>query len=150
MNNKFDFAIVGGGILGLATAYKLQLKYPKSKIVLFEKEKGLANQKTGNDLGVIHSGLYYKPGSKKAELCQKKKHELTKFAKEFVVPHKICGKIVVATNSVENYQLKSIFQNGKENGCEGIELITSNEIKDMLREFQVFGFQRLVLLISKV
>lgn len=127
---KFDFAIIGGGILGLATAYKLQLKHPNSKIILFEKEEGLAKHQTGNNSGVIHSGLYYKPGSKKAELCQKGKHELTKFAKEFGVPHNICGKVVVATNQNEINYLEKIYSNGKANGCEGIQLINSREIKD--------------------
>jgi len=131
MSVNFDYAIVGGGILGLATAYRLQLKYPNSRIVLFEKESGLANHQTGNNSGVIHSGLYYKPGSKKAELCQKGKHELTKFAKEFGVPHEICGKVVVATEQSEIPYLQRIFNNGKSNGCEGIELINSKEIKDI-------------------
>ena len=74
MDNHFDIAIIGGGIIGLATAYKLQIKYPNSTIVLFEKENILAAHQTGNNSGVIHSGLYYKPGSKKAELCKKGKH----------------------------------------------------------------------------
>lgn len=130
MHNEFDFAIVGGGILGLATAYKLQLKFPHSSIVVFEKDKLLANHQTGNNSGVIHSGLYYKPGSKKAELCMKGKHELTAFAKEFKVPHDVCGKVVVATSEKEIPQLEKIFQNGKANGCEGIEMISSNEIKE--------------------
>ncbi len=130
MHNEFDFAIVGGGILGLATAYKLQLKFPHSSIVVFEKDKLLANHQTGNNSGVIHSGLYYKPGSKKAELCMKGKHELTAFAKKFKVPHDVCGKVVVATSEDEIPQLEKIFNNGKANGCEGIEMISSNEIKE--------------------
>ena len=130
MDNHFDIAIVGGGIIGLATAYKLQIKYPNSIIVLFEKENILAAHQTGNNSGVIHSGLYYKPGSKKAELCKKGKHELTKFANEFNVNYDICGKVVVATKPEETGNLEQIFKNGKENGCEGIELITPQEIKE--------------------
>ena len=131
MEIKYDFAIIGGGILGIATAYKLQLKFPQSSIVIFEKEKHLANHQTGNNSGVIHSGLYYKPGSKKAELCMKGKRDLVQFAKEFNVPHDICGKVVVATSSVETERINRIYENGKANGCEGIEIIDGNQIKDI-------------------
>lgn len=127
---NFDYAIIGGGILGLATAYKLQLKNPESNIILFEKENMLAMHQTGNNSGVIHSGLYYKPGSKKAELSMKGKYELTRFAKEFNVPHEICGKVVVATSEQEVPYLDKIYANGKANGCEGIELINSDLIQE--------------------
>ena len=130
IDNHFDIAIIGGGIIGLAIAYKLQRKYPHSTIVVFEKEKSLATHQTGNNSGVIHSGLYYTPGSKKSKLCKKGKYELVKFAKEYNVPYEICGKIVVATDTKEIIKLENIFNNGKENGCEGIELIGSNEIKE--------------------
>jgi L-2-hydroxyglutarate oxidase len=130
MVNHCEIAIIGGGIIGLATAYKLQLKYPSATIILLEKEKVLAAHQSGNNSGVIHSGLYYKPGSKKAELCKKGKHELIKFAKEFNVPYEICGKIVVATKPTEIVGLKQVFKNGKENSCEGIELINHYEIKE--------------------
>lgn len=128
--SKFDFAIVGGGILGIATAYQLQKKYPSKTIVVFEKDDVLADHQTGNNSGVIHSGLYYKPGSKKAELCMKGKNDLVKFAKEFNVPHDICGKVVVATEEKEIPVLERIFENGKANGCEGIELIDADQIKE--------------------
>ncbi len=128
---KFDFAIIGGGILGIATAYKLQLKFPESKIAIFEKDNVLANHQTGNNSGVIHSGLYYKPGSKKARLCMEGKNQLKAFAKEFNVPHETCGKVVVATNKKEIPQLEKIFANGKANGCEGIEIISPERIKEI-------------------
>jgi len=128
---NFDFAIVGGGILGLSTAYKLQLKFPKSSIVLFEKEKSLAFHQSGNNSGVIHSGLYYKPGSKKAKLCHEGKHELIRFAKEFSIPHELCGKVVVATEQSEVPHLEKIFHNGKANQIEGIELIDTKGIQEI-------------------
>jgi L-2-hydroxyglutarate oxidase len=127
---KYDFAIVGGGILGIATAYQLQKKYPEKLIVVFEKDDLLADHQTGNNSGVIHSGLYYKPGSKKAVLCIKGKHDLVEFAKKHNVPHDICGKIVVATEEHEIPILEKIFENGKLNGCEGIELINGEQIKE--------------------
>ena len=128
--NNYDFAIVGGGILGIASAYQLQKKYPKKRIVVFEKDDILADHQTGNNSGVIHSGLYYKPGSKKAELCMKGKRDLVEFAEKFNVPHDICGKVVVATEESEIPILEKIFTNGQANGCEGIELISSDQIKE--------------------
>jgi len=87
----YDITIVGGGIVGCATAYKLQQRYPDLKILLIEKEKKLADHQTGNNSGVIHSGLYYKPGSLKARLCVSGRHELVAFAKEHKVAHDVCG-----------------------------------------------------------
>mgnify|MGYP001164088376 FL=1 len=130
MGNDFDFAIVGGGILGIASAYQLQKKHPEKTIVVFEKDDVLADHQTGNNSGVIHSGLYYKPGSKKAELCMKGNRDLVVFAKEYNVPHDLCGKVVVATNEKEIEALERIFQNGQANGCDGIEIIDGNQIKE--------------------
>jgi L-2-hydroxyglutarate oxidase len=128
--SSYDFAIVGGGILGIATAYQLQKKHPRKTIVVFEKDDLLAEHQTGSNSGVIHSGLYYKPGSKKAELCMKGKHDLVEFAKKYNVPHDICGKVVVATEEKEIPILEKIFENGKANGCEGIELISGEQIQE--------------------
>ena len=128
--DNYDFAIVGGGILGIATAYQLQKKYPDKLIVVFEKDDFLADHQTGNNSGVIHSGLYYKPGSKKAELCMKGKQDLVEFAKKYNIPHDICGKVVVATEDYEIPILEKIFSNGKANGCEGIKLINGDQIKE--------------------
>ncbi len=117
----FDVAIIGGGIVGAATFYKMQLRYPDLNIVLIEKEKELADHQTGNNSGVIHSGLYYKPGSLKAENCVKGRKELVAFAKEHNVPHDVCGKVVVAADESELPMLDKIFEIGKQNGIEGIE-----------------------------
>ena len=89
----FDIAIVGGGIVGAATLYKLQQKNPHLSIILMEKEKELAHHQTGHNSGVIHSGLYYKPGSLKAKNCFDGRHELVAFAKEHGINHDICGKV---------------------------------------------------------
>ena len=137
MDNKFDIAIVGGGIVGAATFYKLQLQYPKKSIALFEKEDSLAKHQTGNNSGVIHSGLYYTPGSKKAINCVNGRHELVKFAKDYNVQHDVCGKVVVATNEKEIGFLEKIFNNGVENNTEGIEKINAEQIKEI--EPQVNG-----------
>ena len=131
MDNKFDIAIIGGGIVGAATFYKLQLQYPNKSIVLFEKEDSLAKHQTGNNSGVIHSGLYYTPGSKKAINCVNGRHQLVKFANDYNVQHDVCGKVVVATNEKEIGFLEKIYNNGVENNTEGIEKINAEQIKEI-------------------
>ncbi|WP_083261373.1 L-2-hydroxyglutarate oxidase [Crocinitomix algicola] len=133
MENKeiFDVAIVGGGIIGAATLYKLQLRNPDLKILLIEKEDKLANHQTGHNSGVIHSGLYYKPGSLKAKNCVKGRHELVAFAKEYGVAHDVCGKVVVATKEAELPFMDKIFNNGIANNTEGIEKISAEQVKDI-------------------
>ncbi len=126
----FDVAIVGGGIVGAATFYKLQAKHPSLRIVLIEKEDMLADHQTGHNSGVIHAGLYYKPGSQKAINCVKGRKELVAFAKEHNVPHEVCGKIVVAADESELPQLEKVYQTAQENGIEGIKLIDRDEIKE--------------------
>ena len=129
--NVFDIAIIGGGIVGAATFYKLQKAYPNHKIILFEKEKALAAHQTGNNSGVIHSGLYYKPGSLKAKNCVNGRRELVKFAKEHKVDHDVCGKVVVATKESEFKFMDQIFENGLANQTEGIEKITGEQVKEI-------------------
>ncbi|MDX1652657.1 MAG: L-2-hydroxyglutarate oxidase [Brumimicrobium sp.] len=126
----FDIAIIGGGIVGAATLYKMQKKYPDLIIVLIEKEKRFAAHQTGHNSGVIHSGLYYKPGSLKAKNCVQGRHELVQFAKENKVPHDVCGKVVVAADKSELPYLEKIFQTGLENKIEGIEKIDAKQIKE--------------------
>jgi L-2-hydroxyglutarate oxidase len=126
----FDIAIIGGGIVGAATLYKLQLKYPDLKIVLIEKMDILADHQTGHNSGVIHSGLYYKPGSLKAKNCIQGRHELVAFAKEHGIPHDICGKVVVATDPSELENMEKVFKTGLENKIEGIEWITAEQVKE--------------------
>jgi L-2-hydroxyglutarate oxidase len=131
MEQNFDVIIVGGGIVGLATAYKLTLQLPNYKILVLEKEKEVAMHQTSHNSGVIHSGLYYKPGSYKAINCVKGRRELVEFAKQYKVPHDICGKIVVATDESELPHMHKVYNNGIANGVEDIELITPNQIKEI-------------------
>jgi len=128
---KFDIAVIGGGIVGAATFYKLQKKNPNLKIALFEKEDLLADHQTGHNSGVIHSGLYYKPGSLKAKNCIEGRHELVAFAKEYGIPHDICGKVVVATDKSELANMEKIYNIGLENKIEGIRKITAEELKEI-------------------
>lgn len=128
---KFDIAVIGGGIVGAATFYKLQMKYPDLKIALFEKEALLADHQTGHNSGVIHSGLYYKPGSLKARNCIQGRHELVAFAKEYGIDHDVCGKVVVATDVSEIPNMERIFKTGLENKIEGIEMINADQVRDI-------------------
>ncbi|MEX2379536.1 MAG: L-2-hydroxyglutarate oxidase, partial [Vicingaceae bacterium] len=127
----YDITIIGGGIVGAATFYQLQKQFPKLKILLIEKEDALAAHQTGHNSGVIHSGLYYKPGSKKAINCVKGRRALVKFAQENNVKHDVCGKVVVATDEEELPHLDKIFANGLANGTEGIEKITGDQVREV-------------------
>ncbi len=125
----FDIVVVGGGIVGLASAYKIISAHPDMRIAVLEKEEQLAMHQTGRNSGVIHSGLYYKAGSVKADTCKKGRKELIEFAKKHKIPCEITGKIIVATKKKELYSLERIFQNGQENQIEGLEKIGPDEIK---------------------
>jgi len=129
-SKKFDFIIVGAGIVGAATAYKLQLKFPKKSIAILEKENTIAFHQTGRNSGVIHSGIYYAPGSLKALNCRKGRNELIEFAKANNIKHDVCGKIIVATNASEISVLENIFKKGIENQTEGITFLSAKEIKE--------------------
>ena len=130
-NSIFDVAVIGGGIVGLASAYKIQRSYPNLKIIVFEKEEELASHQTGHNSGVIHSGLYYKPGSYRATNCVKGRRELVTFCKENNVTHDVCGKVVAASEEWELPMLDKIFDRGIQNDIEGIEKITAEQVKEI-------------------
>ena len=131
MKQHFDIAIVGGGIIGAATFFKLSERFPNKSIVLIEKEKGLAAHQTGNNSGVIHSGLYYTPCSLKAVNCIQGRRELVKFAQEHKVAHDVCGKVVVATEEWELPQMEKIYQTGLQNEIEDMEKITADQVREI-------------------
>ena len=126
-----DIAIVGGGIVGLATAYYLTQKFEDKKIVVLEKESELAFHQTGNNSGVIHSGLYYKPGSLKAKNCIEGYNMLIDFCNENKIPYDLCGKLVVATDKSELGRIRDLYDRGRENGLEGLELLDKEQIKEI-------------------
>lgn len=132
MADQFDLVIVGGGIVGLATALTLSQRYPTVKVAVLEKEERLAAHQTGHNSGVIHSGIYYKPGSLKAQTCVAGARALTAFCEEHAIPYERCGKIVVATASDELPRLEELFRRGVANGVEGLEMIGP----ERLREFE--------------
>ena len=126
---NFDFVVIGGGIVGTATAYKLSIKHPDAQICLLEKEQHLAAHQTGRNSGVIHSGIYYKPGSLKAKNCFAGREQLVAFAEENQVPHDVCGKIIVATTEAEVQRMQGIYQRGLENGLDGLTFLDAKEIE---------------------
>ncbi|MCU0414168.1 MAG: L-2-hydroxyglutarate oxidase, partial [Ignavibacteriaceae bacterium] len=125
---SFNILVIGGGIIGTATALSLQ-NSSYLNILLIEAEKKLAFHQTGNNSGVIHSGLYYKPGSLKAKNCTDGREMLYKFCEEQNIPHERCGKIVVATNESELNALDELYKKGIANGLIGIKKLSSAEIK---------------------
>ena len=127
----YDFAIIGGGIVGAATLYKMQMAFPGLNIILIEKEKILADHQTGHNSGVIHSGLYYTPGSLKAKNCVAGRHELVAFAKEHNIAHDVCGKVVAAADESELPFMNKIFDNGVANNTEGIEKINGDQVREI-------------------
>ena len=127
----YDIVIVGGGIVGAATLYQLQQRYPERTILLIEKEKELADHQTGNNSGVINSGLYYPPGSLKAKNCVEGRRSLVRFAQEHNVSHDVCGKVVVAVEPKELPMLEKIHGIGQENEIEGLERIDGDQLREI-------------------
>ncbi len=129
LGEVWDAVVVGGGIVGAATFYKLQARFPSKRILLLEKEAVLSNHQTGHNSGVIHSGIYYKPGSKKAKTCVQGRRELVAFARQHGIKHDVCGKVIVAVEQGELPQLDKIYERGIANGIEDLRRISAEEIK---------------------
>lgn len=128
--NRFDVVVVGGGIVGLATALQLTSQRPDLTIAVLEKEPFVAQHQTGHNSGVIHSGLYYKPGSLKAKLCVDGYRQLLEFCSLHAIPHEICGKVVVATNHEQIHQLDELERRGVANGLMNIRPLSASEIRE--------------------
>jgi L-2-hydroxyglutarate oxidase len=127
---KYDIIIVGAGIVGLATALKIKEKSPNKKLLIIDKETSVAVHQTGHNSGVIHSGLYYKPGSLKATNCLTGYHMMVDFCNQHEVPFELCGKLVVATSKEETPLLKGLFARGEENGLQGLKMLSQGEIHE--------------------
>ncbi len=129
MDSNFDIIVIGGGIVGTSAAFSLS-KRQKFRILLIEAEPTLANHQTGNNSGVIHSGLYYKPGSLKAKNCSEGREQLYDFCEYHQIPFEKCGKIIVAVNESETSALNELYERGVANGLTGLKKLNASEIKD--------------------
>ncbi len=141
MEKKYDVIIIGAGIVGMATAYRLLENSPSLQVCLLEKEDKISAHQTGNNSGVIHSGIYYKPGGLRATNCIRGYKMLLNFCEEEGIEYEVCGKIIVATEEHQLPQLRIIHERGIENGLEGIKRMTISELKE--REPFVTGIEGL-------
>jgi (S)-2-hydroxyglutarate dehydrogenase len=126
----YDFAIVGGGIVGLSTGMALSKRFPNSKVAVIEKESELAQHQTGNNSGVIHSGIYYKPGSYKARFARRGSQSMAEFCKKHGIDYEICGKVIVATSEEELPLLDNLYKRGLQNELD-IKKIGPEELKEI-------------------
>jgi L-2-hydroxyglutarate oxidase len=125
----YDFIIVGGGIIGLSTAMALGKRFPQARLVVCEKEAGWAAHQTGNNSGVIHAGVYYKPGSLKAKFARDGNRSMVEFCQQHGIPHEVCGKVIVATEASELERLDNLFQRATANGLP-VRKIGPEEIRE--------------------
>ena len=126
----YDFAVIGGGIVGLSSARSLLERYPDAGVLVLEKESAWARHQTGHNSGVIHSGIYYKPGSLKAHFCKEGAQRLVEFCQEHAIAYEICGKVIVATEPGEMTRLRNLYERGIENGL-AVEKIGPEELKEL-------------------
>ena len=130
-DNHFDFIVVGGGIVGLATARALLQRHPAARIALLEKEQRVARHQTGNNSGVIHSGIYYKPGTLKAKLCVEGARRMYEFCAEHGVAHQKCGKVIVAVTEDELPRLEELHRRAIANGVPGVQRIDADALREV-------------------
>ena len=128
ISSHVDVAIIGAGIVGLATGLELTSRFPGISLAVMEKESVVAGHQTSHNSGVIHSGIYYKPGSLKARLCVEGSGALVRFCQENGIAYDLCGKVIVATTESEIPQLNELYRRGKENGLEGVRMLAAEEI----------------------
>jgi L-2-hydroxyglutarate oxidase len=124
-----DFAVIGGGIVGLSVAWQLRQRRPSSSIIVLEKEPAVARHQTGHNSGVIHAGIYYEPGSLKAELCRKGVSETMRFCRDNDIPYEQCGKLIVATNDVEHERMLALYERALQNGIH-VELLGADQLRE--------------------
>lgn len=130
MTPQYDIVIVGAGIVGLAAAHKYLKKHPGKRLLVIEKEDRLAAHQTGRNSGVIHSGIYYKPGSLKAQNCRDGYQQLLEFCQRHDIPHEVCGKLVVATRPDELPRLQTLHERAQANGLENVTRLPVEQIAD--------------------
>jgi L-2-hydroxyglutarate oxidase len=127
-DQRYDIIVIGGGIVGLSVAREIARRFPRLRLLLVEKEDGIARHQTGHNSGVIHSGIYYKPGSLKAATCVAGAKAMVAFCQEHGIPHQVCGKLIVATSQEELPRLDELHRRGLANGLTGLRLLERGEL----------------------
>jgi len=127
----YDLAVIGAGILGLSTARELLQRHPRLKLAILDKEAHIGKHQTGHNSGVIHSGIYYAPGSLKAKLCTQGSREIYRFCEQRGIPTDRCGKVIVAVDESELPRLDNLYERGQANGVEGLEMIGPERLKEI-------------------
>src|ERR1700678_1655935 len=127
----YDVIIIGGGIVGLAVALEITQRFPHLRLLLLEKEDRVGRHQSGHNSGVIHSGVYYKPASLKARLCVAGAAAMVELCREHGIPHKICGKVIVATSDDEFAPLQELHRLGVANGVAGLRIVEPAELHDL-------------------
>ena len=130
-DQQFDLVVIGGGVVGLSTALNSLRAFPKLRLLLVEKEDGVARHQSGHNSGVIHSGIYYKPGSLKAKLCVTGRDAMVAFCAEHNIPHQICGKLIVAVTEEEKPRLQMLMERGQANGLTGLRMLEASEARSV-------------------
>lgn len=123
--------VIGGGIIGLATAYRIGQRFPDARVTVLEKESGVGRHQSGHNSGVLHAGLYYKPGSRKALMAVRGIRQMIEFCESHAIAHEVCGKIVVATSEEEIPRLHTLFERGKQNGLRDLRLLNGEELREI-------------------
>jgi L-2-hydroxyglutarate oxidase len=142
-DSRYNTIVIGGGVVGLAAALEITRRFPHLRFLLVEKEEGVARHQSGHNSGVIHSGVYYKPGSLKARLCVAGAAAMIEFCREYGIPHKVCGKVIVATSQDELPRLEELRQRGAANGLAGLRVIGREELQEI--EPHAAGLQALLV-----
>jgi L-2-hydroxyglutarate oxidase LhgO len=142
-DSHYNVIIIGGGAVGLGVAFEITRRFPRQKLLLVEKEDKVARHQSGHNSGVIHSGVYYKPGSLKARLCVAGAAAMVEFCREHAIPHNVCGKVIVATGEEEVPRLEDLRKRGEANGLTGLRLIGSQELRGL--EPHAVGLQALLV-----
>jgi len=138
VSKKFDYIVIGGGIVGLSTAWQLQIENPDKSIAIIEKEARFGKHQTGHNSGVIHAGIYYEPGSLKAKFCREGLEQTIAFCQAHNIDYKQCGKLLVATNAQEQIRMLALFERARKNGL-AVELLDESALKAREPNIQGLG-----------
>src|SRR5579863_7629181 len=142
-DSRYDVIIIGGGVVGLGVGLEITRRFPGKRLLLLEKEDSVARHQSGHNSGVIHSGVYYKPGSLKARLCVVGAAAMVEFCREHGIPHQVCGKVIVVTEEDEIPRLEQLRQRGEANGLSGLRVIGPEELREI--EPHASGIRALVV-----